>query len=81
MIENEEESWREMLVNDNISDNQSLIPPTGSSMPPTGSSMPPTGSSVPPTESHEQYIKKTWTIYKSDTRLWNDEKIEELIEL
>lgn len=74
MIENEEESWREMLVNDNISDNQSLIPPTGSSMPPTG-------SSVPPTESHEQYIKKTWTIYKSDTRLWNDEKIEELIEL
>ena len=67
MIENEEESWREMLVNDNISDNQSLIPPTGSSM--------------PPTESHEQYIKKTWTIYKSDTRLWNDEKIEELIEL
>lgn len=74
MIENEEESWREMLVNDNISDNQSLIPPTGSSMPPTE-------SSVPPTESHEQYIKKTWTIYKSDTRLWNDEKIEELIEL
>lgn len=74
MIENEEESWREMLVNDNISDNQSLTPPTGSSMPPTE-------SSVPPTESHEQYIKKTWTIYKSDTRLWNDEKIEELIEL
>lgn len=74
MIENEEESWREMLVNDNISDNQSLIPPTGSSMPPTE-------SSVPPTESHEQYIKKTWTIYKSDTRLWNDEKIEKLIEL
>lgn len=74
MIENEEESWREMLVNDNISDNQSLIPSTGSSMPPTG-------SSVPTTESHEQYIKKTWTIYKSDTRLWNDEKIEELIEL
>lgn len=74
MIENEEERWREMLVNDNISDNQSLIPPTGSSMPPTE-------SSVPPTESHEQYIKKTWTIYKSDTRLWNDEKIEELIEL
>ena len=74
MIENEEESWREMLVNDNISDNQSLIPPTGSSMPPTE-------SSVPPTESHEQYIKKTWTIYKSNTRLWNDEKIEELIEL
>lgn len=75
MIEDKEESWRQELVNDNISDNQSPIPPTGSPMPPTG-------CSVPPIESPFLSLATVSSIsIKSDTRLWTVEEIEELIEL
>ena len=67
MIENEEESWRKELVDDNISYSQSLIPPTRSPIPSLG-----TVSSL---------SKKRGRSTKSETRFWNDEEIEELTEL
>ena len=74
MIDNEEESWRQESVNDNISDSLSPIPPTGSSIAPTGLPIPSSGtvSSV---------SKKRGRPTNSETKFWTDEEIEELTEL